>query len=144
VHQTGAADEARSREAYGPLAARVTVAPFIDDMAAAYGAADLVIGRAGAMTLAELAVLGRPAILIPLPTAANDHQRRNAEAFGAAGGAIVLPQAEATPERLAELVEDTLVDRHRLGAMASAMRALGRPGAASAIVDRLEALANAR
>lgn len=137
VHQTGAADEARCREAYGSLVGRVTVAPFIDDMAATYAAADLVIGRAGALTLAELAVLGRPAILIPLPTAADDHQRKNAEAFAAAGAAVVLPQAEATAERLADLIDSTLSDRHRLGAMASAMRALGRPEAARTIVDQL-------
>jgi UDP-N-acetylglucosamine--N-acetylmuramyl-(pentapeptide) pyrophosphoryl-undecaprenol N-acetylglucosamine transferase len=143
AHQTGAADEARVREAYGRagLAGAVEAAPFIDDMAGALGAADLVIARAGALTLAELAIVGRPAILIPLPTAADDHQSKNAAAFAGAGAAVVLPQPEATADRLAGLVADLLADAPRRRAMAAAMRTLARPDAARAIVDGLEAIA---
>ena len=79
--------------------------PFIDDMPAAYAAADLVIARAGAMTLAELAILGKPALLIPLPTAADDHQSKNAAAFADAGAARVLPQAGTTGAAAGRAVE---------------------------------------
>ena len=84
---------------------------FIEDMATAYAEADLVVARAGALTLAELAIAGRPAILIPLPTAADDHQRKNAEQFAQAGAALVLDQRSARAEdlaaRIAELARDS-------------------------------------
>ncbi len=144
VHQTGAADADRVLARYHHLgiAARVTVTPFIDDMAAAFRAADLVVGRAGALTLAELAVVGRPAVLIPFPHATDDHQTVNAAEMERAGAAAVLAQRDATPERLAALLGDLLAAPARRAAMAAAMTALGRPHAARQIVDRLEGLAN--
>jgi UDP-N-acetylglucosamine--N-acetylmuramyl-(pentapeptide) pyrophosphoryl-undecaprenol N-acetylglucosamine transferase len=143
VHQTGAAEAERLAPAYAELGAgdRVSVRGFIDDMVAAYGAADVVVGRAGALTLAELAMVARPAILVPLPTATDDHQTKNAQAFADAGAAVLLPQATTSAEMLASTVTGLLADAGRRQEMAAAMRALARPGAAAEIVDRLERLA---
>jgi len=147
VHQAGAADEARVRARYqelglldGPHAGRIEVRAFIDDMPAALASAELVVGRAGALTLAELAMTGRPAILIPLPTAAADHQTANAAEMARAGAAVVVPQAGATGETLARAIEDLFGDRARLATMSKAMAALGRPNATREIVDELETL----
>jgi UDP-N-acetylglucosamine--N-acetylmuramyl-(pentapeptide) pyrophosphoryl-undecaprenol N-acetylglucosamine transferase len=142
VHQTGPSDESRCNERYRAMAvaARIEVRPFIDDMATAYHGASLVIARAGALTLAELAIAGRPAILIPLPTAADDHQSKNAARFAAANAAVVLNQRTATGAELAQLLSDLLADSGRRLAMAAAMRSLARPKAAADVVDRLESL----
>ncbi|MBN2576100.1 MAG: undecaprenyldiphospho-muramoylpentapeptide beta-N-acetylglucosaminyltransferase [Deltaproteobacteria bacterium] len=146
VHQTGAAEQEKIAERYRALGLgdRVTVTAFIDDMAAAYAAADLVIARAGALTLAELAIAGKPAILIPLPTAADDHQSKNAARFAAAGAAVVLDQRQASPADLAARVRELAQSRERRAAMRAAMRGLARPRAAQAIVDHLEALTRGR
>ena len=143
VHQTGTADAERCQDRYRALglAERVTVRPFIEDMAAALGEAQLVVGRAGALTLAELAIVGRPAVLIPLPTAADDHQSKNAAAFAAAGAAVVLPQADATGATLAATLAPLLADPPRRLQMAQAMRTLARPTAAADVVQQLAALA---
>jgi UDP-N-acetylglucosamine--N-acetylmuramyl-(pentapeptide) pyrophosphoryl-undecaprenol N-acetylglucosamine transferase len=143
LHQAGAKDEARVRALYAalePPAPQIEVRPFIDDVPSALRAARLVIARAGALTLAELAIIGRPAILIPLPTAADDHQSFNAAELAEAGAAVVLPQTGLTAERLAILARELLDDPPRRTRMAVAMRALGRPDAASAIVDDLARL----
>jgi UDP-N-acetylglucosamine--N-acetylmuramyl-(pentapeptide) pyrophosphoryl-undecaprenol N-acetylglucosamine transferase len=142
VHQTGSADAERMRERYQRLGTgpKVEVRPFIDEMVAALAAADLVVARAGALTLAELAIMGKPALLIPLPTAADDHQSRNAAAFAEAGAALVLPQASTSAAELARLVGELAADGPRRARMAAAMSALGRPHAAKAIVDHLERL----
>jgi UDP-N-acetylglucosamine--N-acetylmuramyl-(pentapeptide) pyrophosphoryl-undecaprenol N-acetylglucosamine transferase len=110
VHQTGPSDEDRCGERYGVLSVsdRVEVRPFIDDMATEYHRASLVVARAGALTLAELAIAGRPTILIPLPTAADDHQSKNAARFAQAGAAIVLNQRTSTGAELAQLLSDLL------------------------------------
>jgi UDP-N-acetylglucosamine--N-acetylmuramyl-(pentapeptide) pyrophosphoryl-undecaprenol N-acetylglucosamine transferase len=143
VHQTGSADLDRISARYRELglAERVVVKAFINDMATAYAEADLVVGRAGALTLAELAIAGRPAILIPLPTAADDHQRKNAARFASAGAALVLNQGTARAEDLAVAIAELADDPARRAEMALAMRDLARPQAAQAIVDHLEALA---
>ena len=143
VHQTGPADEARVRERYGELglAELVDVRSFIDDMPAALTAASVVVGRAGALTLAELAMVGRPAILIPLPTAAADHQSRNAAAFARAGAAIVADQRTTSPEKLASLIKALCDDGARRAEMGRAMATLGRPDAARELVDELERVA---
>jgi UDP-N-acetylglucosamine--N-acetylmuramyl-(pentapeptide) pyrophosphoryl-undecaprenol N-acetylglucosamine transferase len=139
LHQAGKNDVERLSEAYANegMGARVQVESFIDDMVAAYAGADLVIGRAGALTLAELAIVGRPAILIPLPTAADDHQSKNALAFAEAGAAIVLRQGETSPGQLGDVIAQLLDDRPRLLRMAEAMKGLGRPNAAQDVVDGL-------
>jgi UDP-N-acetylglucosamine--N-acetylmuramyl-(pentapeptide) pyrophosphoryl-undecaprenol N-acetylglucosamine transferase len=143
VHQTGGADLARIQDRYRELglAERVVVKAFIEDMATAYAEADLVVARAGALTLAELAIAGRPAIFIPLPTAADDHQRKNAAQFASAGAAVVLDQGTASAEDLASAIAGLAKDSAKRASMGSAMRGLARPQAAQAIVDRLQALA---
>ncbi len=115
----------------------IQVRPFWDPIAQAYAAVDLVVARAGAMTLAELAAWGLPSILIPLPTAAADHQTSNAVAFAKAGAAIHLRESNLTPESLADAVHRVLGDGGRREVMASAARARGRPDAANAIAERL-------
>jgi len=143
VHQAGKADAERMQARYRELGldGRVEVRPFIDNMAAAYGAADLVIARAGALTLAELAIVGKPAILIPLPTAADDHQSKNAAHFERAGAAVVLSQRTSSAQDLASAVATLASDPRKRAAMGKAMRALAQPQAAQAIMDRLQTLA---
>lgn len=145
LHQTGKADAERVRAAYvaAGLGDHVEAQPFIDDMASAYAAADLVIGRAGALTLAELAIAGRASILIPLPTAADDHQTRNAQAFAAAGAALVCRQPDATGHGLAQTISELLSDSARLSAMGRASSTLARPDAARQIADALAQLTSA-
>jgi UDP-N-acetylglucosamine--N-acetylmuramyl-(pentapeptide) pyrophosphoryl-undecaprenol N-acetylglucosamine transferase len=146
VHQTGPSDLDRCSERYRSMgvADLVEARAFIDDMASAYQQSSLVVGRAGALTLAELAMAGRPAVLIPLPTAADDHQNKNAAHFAQAGAAIVLDQKTATGAQLAELLGTLSADPARRQTMAAAMRTLARPQAAQDIVDRLEKLAALR
>lgn len=124
----------RQAEAYlGCEAPRVRVRPYLAPIADAYAAADMAITRAGAMTIAELCAWGIPAVLVPLPTAAQDHQAHNARATERAGAAIHLPQGDLSPDRLAALVTAWQRDPARLAAMAGAARQRGRPGAADAI-----------
>jgi len=110
-------------------------------MAAEMMAADLVISRAGATTLAELAASGRPAVLVPFAKAADDHQRKNARVLEHAGAAVVVEEAALSGQQLAEVIEALVQDRPRLAAMAGAMSRLARPDAAARIVDRLLELA---
>src|SRR5262249_9383023 len=134
IHQTGKADYAEVGAAYARLGVAATVVPFIDDMQEVYTAADLVICRAGATTLAELTTLGKPAILIPYPYAADDHQRANAEVLVEAGAAHMILDAELTPERAGQAIRALVTDRQQLAAMARAAAALGRPDATAAVV----------
>lgn len=136
THQTGAADEARVRARYRALGLSYEEAharAFIDDMGAAYGQCDLVIGRAGATTIAEITALGLPSILVPFPQAADDHQSKNARYLESQGAARVLPQAGAGPEKLAALVEELCHDERLRKRMAEAARLLGRPDAAEKV-----------
>jgi UDP-N-acetylglucosamine--N-acetylmuramyl-(pentapeptide) pyrophosphoryl-undecaprenol N-acetylglucosamine transferase len=116
--------------------------PFVDDFGAALGAADLVVARAGG-SVWEIAAAGRPAILVPYPHATADHQRRNAEYFAAAGGAVVVDDA-AVAGRVPQLVAELLADAPRREQMAAAMRAAAKPDAAERIADELIVLAAAR
>ena len=143
VHQCGPAhaDAVRALYAELGLAGRVRVVPFIDDMPAALAAADLVVGRAGAGALSELCAIGRPGLLVPYPFAADDHQRVNADALVAAGAAVTVLNAEATPERLAREIAELAQDRPRLARMAAAAREVGRPEAAQHVALDLLALA---
>lgn len=134
IHQTGKADWAEVNETYAKLGVQAEVVPFIDNMQEVYAAADLVVCRAGANTVAELATMGKPAILIPYPYAADDHQRANAEVLVQAGAARMVLDAELTPERLREEISTFMHDRSRLEAMAQAAAALGRPDATAAVV----------
>ncbi|HEX9445326.1 MAG TPA: undecaprenyldiphospho-muramoylpentapeptide beta-N-acetylglucosaminyltransferase [Candidatus Binatia bacterium] len=140
VHQTGAADLEWVRTAYRDLPLEAEVMPFIEKMDEAYARADLVLCRAGAATIAELTVFGKPAILVPYPYAAYDHQRLNAEALRDRGAAEMILDRELDGGRLAALVGALYRDRARLAAMAGAARRLGRPEAAEKIVDACYAL----
>ncbi|KAB7623856.1 undecaprenyldiphospho-muramoylpentapeptide beta-N-acetylglucosaminyltransferase [Alkalilimnicola sp. S0819] len=136
-HQAGKRTLGIAREAYGVAGVEAEVSAFIDDMAAAYRWADLVICRAGALTVAELAVMGVPALLVPLPHAVDDHQRANARYLADAGAGELLSQRELTAQLLCERLEHYLHDdntRH-LAEMAERARALGRPDAAAAVAD---------
>jgi UDP-N-acetylglucosamine--N-acetylmuramyl-(pentapeptide) pyrophosphoryl-undecaprenol N-acetylglucosamine transferase len=144
VVQTGAEEWERTRAASstdGNGASRARVLPYIDDMETAYRVADLVVCRAGALTLAELSVLGKPAVLVPYPHATDDHQTRNAQAFAAAGAAIVVADAEMDGARLAACLQEIDADPHALARMGAAAAALtgGRDAA-----DELAALLVAR
>jgi UDP-N-acetylglucosamine--N-acetylmuramyl-(pentapeptide) pyrophosphoryl-undecaprenol N-acetylglucosamine transferase len=109
--------------------------PFEERMDLLYQAADLVVCRAGAITVAELAVAGVPAVLVPLPGAPGDHQARNAEVLVAAGAAVLVADERCTAEHLAEVLEPLLADPERLEAMGRAARALGRPDAADRVAE---------
>jgi UDP-N-acetylglucosamine--N-acetylmuramyl-(pentapeptide) pyrophosphoryl-undecaprenol N-acetylglucosamine transferase len=139
VHQTGVRDFEAVRVAYARREIRAEVQPFFHDMPARMAAADLVVCRAGAITVAELAAAGRAAVLIPYPQAADQHQLRNAEAFAAAGAARVLVQSELTGERLAREILGLLEQPERLRAMEQAARRLAVPDAAMRIADLIEA-----
>lgn len=137
VHQTGAAMRDAVEARYRELGIDAEVVSFIDDMAAAYASAAVVVARAGATTLAELQAIGRPAVLVPYPFAADDHQRKNAEALAREGAALCVPQDELTVHGLAATLDALLGDPNRRRAMAEAARRRGRPDAAASIVDDL-------
>jgi len=132
-HQAGRnkAEVARARYREAGLEARVT--EFIDDMAKAYEWADLVICRAGAITVSELAVVGVASVLVPYPHAVDDHQTRNAAFLVEGGAARLVPQSELEPETTGKMLRGLLSDRGRLLEMAKRARALGRPDATEAV-----------
>lgn len=144
VHQCGPAQEQETLAAWGAAApgVAVEVVGYLDEVAEAMAAVHLVVARAGAMTIAELAAAGRPAVLIPLAAAAA-HQVDNARAMERKGAAAVLAPGEVTVEALAAQLGRLLADRALLPRMAEAARRLARPRAASRIVDRLEELVEA-
>jgi UDP-N-acetylglucosamine--N-acetylmuramyl-(pentapeptide) pyrophosphoryl-undecaprenol N-acetylglucosamine transferase len=149
IHQTGAAEYNEVRAHYDSLRktreVSLEVVPFLDDMPAAFARADLIISRAGASTLAELAASGKASILAPFPFAADDHQMRNARAMEAAGAARVVPDAEFTGERMLREVGGILGAPGRLEAMEDAARSLAKAGAAERAADVLiEEAENAR
>ncbi|HEV2176095.1 MAG TPA: undecaprenyldiphospho-muramoylpentapeptide beta-N-acetylglucosaminyltransferase [Terriglobia bacterium] len=141
IHQTGERDFDEVRAAYEKHRLRAEICAFIENMAEAFARADLVVCRAGASTLAELAAAGKAAILIPFPGATDQHQLENARAFESAGAARVIEERELTPERLAREVMDLLSQPDRLRAMAIAARSLARPDAAGRIANLIEELA---
>jgi UDP-N-acetylglucosamine--N-acetylmuramyl-(pentapeptide) pyrophosphoryl-undecaprenol N-acetylglucosamine transferase len=140
AHQTGERDVEMVRAAYREAGLSADVEPFIYDMGRQLGQADVIVCRAGATTLAELTAAGKAAILIPLPTATDDHQRRNAEALERAGAAEILLQQEANGGALASRILALAADADRRARMGAAAHSLARPDAAKAIVDRALAL----
>jgi UDP-N-acetylglucosamine--N-acetylmuramyl-(pentapeptide) pyrophosphoryl-undecaprenol N-acetylglucosamine transferase len=136
THQTGERDLERVRGGYRDAGLSARVEPFLFAMDREMKAADLVICRAGATTLAELTAAGRPSILVPLPTAADDHQRKNAEVLAHAGAAELLEQSQMTGERLAARIVALASDAAQRDRMSKAALGLARPGAAAAIVDK--------
>ena len=144
THQTGERDLARVRDGYAAAGLTATIEPFFHDMNHRMRAADLVVARAGASTIAELTVLGRPSVLVPLPTAADDHQRKNARALAAAGAAEMIEESTLTGEALASRLLTLTSDAAALTRMAQAARTLGRPDAAARVADRVVALGEGR
>ena len=133
VHQTGKGDFERVQKLYKDLHVDADVRPFIDDMAATYAQADLIICRSGAGTCAEITAMGLPAILVPFPYAIYDHQTENAKELVETGAAILLPQTEMTPERLALEISELIRIPANLKRMRQAALALGRTDAAEQI-----------
>lgn len=141
VHQTGERDLVLVRDAYQHAGLDARVEAFLYEMDREMKQADVVVARAGATTLSELAAAGRPAVLVPLPTATDDHQRKNAAAFARAGGAVVVDERELTGERMAAALLAIAADPVRRQQMGAAARTLARPDAAARIADRVQALA---
>jgi len=141
LHQTGKEDVAPVEERYRKAGIAADVRAFIDDMASAYRDADLVIGRAGATTIAEITAIGRASLLIPFPHAADDHQTVNARSLERAGAARVFDQRSLTPRLLADAIAELLADGALRTRMAATARALGRPDAAREIAEALSSLA---
>jgi UDP-N-acetylglucosamine--N-acetylmuramyl-(pentapeptide) pyrophosphoryl-undecaprenol N-acetylglucosamine transferase len=139
LHQSGRRHLADLQAAYRDAGVDGQVVEFIDDMAAAYGQADLVICRAGAMTVAEVACAGVASLMVPFPHAVDDHQTTNARFLAERDAAMLLQQSELTPQRLAALLEG--LDRPGLLAMARSARALARPDAATQVADACESVA---
>jgi UDP-N-acetylglucosamine--N-acetylmuramyl-(pentapeptide) pyrophosphoryl-undecaprenol N-acetylglucosamine transferase len=135
IHATGPRDLAVVRQGYEAGGYRAAVEPFFQAMAAAYAAADLCVCRAGAGTVVELCALGKPSVLVPFPFAANDHQRYNAEAVVASGGARMVLDRELSGAAVAEIIRTCLRDREGLEAMARRAKALAKPDAASRLAD---------
>ncbi len=141
IHQSGTAHIEGLRAAYAAVGVAAETLPFIDDMAARYAAADLVICRAGASTVTEIAAVGVASILVPLPWAVDDHQTFNARFLSDCGAAILIPQAEFTPGKLAQLLQS--FTRDKLLAMACAARAAAKPDATRAVANICRELAHA-
>jgi UDP-N-acetylglucosamine--N-acetylmuramyl-(pentapeptide) pyrophosphoryl-undecaprenol N-acetylglucosamine transferase len=137
-HQAGRGKAEATEAAYRAAGVAADVTEFLIDMAGAYGWADLVVCRAGALTVSELAAAGVPAVLVPYPFAVDDHQTRNAAFLAEAGAAVLLRQAELTPTRLGGILAELLGDVARLRQMARAARRLACPDAARRVADACE------
>ncbi|RWH73758.1 MAG: undecaprenyldiphospho-muramoylpentapeptide beta-N-acetylglucosaminyltransferase [Mesorhizobium sp.] len=144
TQQARAEDVARVKAAYAELGVGVQVSPFFTDMAGRMAEAHLVMSRSGASTVSEIAVIGRPALLVPYPHALDHDQAANAAALAAAGGAELHLQSTLSAERIAQLVGALMQDPDRLVAMASAARSAGKPNAARLLADLTEAIASGK
>lgn len=138
VHQTGEAMRDEVAGAYEARGRAAEVLPFLHDMERRLAEADLVLCRAGATTCAELTVAGRASVLVPFAAAADDHQRKNAQALQQAGAAVMVEEKDLGGESLARAITGALADPGRLAAMEDAARGLGRPDAAARVADLLE------
>lgn len=134
THQTGEKDLAATTKRYADAGVPADCRAFIKDMAATYLAADLVIGRAGATTVAELAIAGKPAIFIPYPFAADNHQEINAREMATAGAALMFRQSELTADKLRAALEPLVSDAAKRAEMGAKMKALAKPEAAAAVI----------
>ncbi len=133
IHQTGEKDYVEAQAAYLKAMITAEVSPFIDDMPGAFARADLLLCRSGASTVAEATAAGKPAIFIPLPTAADDHQRQNAEIVARGDAARLLPQTELSADRLVTEIGSLLRDRALLARMSEAAHGFAHPDAAATI-----------
>jgi len=141
THQTGERDLELVKDGYRRAGLEARVEPFLFAMDREIRMADLVVCRAGATTIAELTAAGRPAVLVPLPTAADDHQRKNAEVLVAGGAAEIVEQKHLSGALIAERIATLIGDPERLAAMSAAARSMSRPNAARVIADRAMELA---
>ena len=139
VHQTGDKGLEPTRKRYADAGVAADCQPFIKDMASAYHQADLIIGRAGATTVAELAITGKPAVFIPYPFAADNHQEQNARQMADAGAALMFKQSELTATKLADALRPLVTDPAHRAEMGARMKALARPQAAATIIDWCQA-----
>ncbi len=144
IHQTGEGDLEEIRSVYRDRGMNAEVQPFIMDMASAYAAADLVVCRAGATSIAEITAMGKAAVLIPFPHAVEDHQTRNAEVLVRAGAAELLPESGLSGRRLAETVRAFAEHPKRIRRMEARSAGLGNAGAAAGMVDACLELVNAK
>jgi UDP-N-acetylglucosamine--N-acetylmuramyl-(pentapeptide) pyrophosphoryl-undecaprenol N-acetylglucosamine transferase len=135
IHQTGEREYNEVQAAYAGIAISSEVHKFIDDMPAFFSRADLVLCRSGASTVAEIAAAGKPAIFVPFPRAADDHQRRNAEAMEQANAAVVLEETRLDEVWLVDTIDALRQDAARLGKMSDAARAMAHPNAAKEIAE---------
>lgn len=140
TQQARADDAALVTETYAAMGVPAEVSPFFGDMADRLAAAHLVICRSGASTVSEIAVIGRPSLLVPYPHALDHDQAANAAALVAKGGAEVMPQAQLSPERLAQLISAAMKEPERLQAMAAAAKQVGHPDAAALLADLVVAI----
>jgi UDP-N-acetylglucosamine--N-acetylmuramyl-(pentapeptide) pyrophosphoryl-undecaprenol N-acetylglucosamine transferase len=139
VHQTGPNELEKVQIAYRhSVFSNARVVAYLDPIADEIAAADVVVSRAGAMTIGELAAIGRGAILVPFASATNNHQELNARVVEKAGGAIVITEAELSPERLAAAISEVLADPQRANRMGEAAKKLATPDATKSIVDLIE------
>ncbi len=138
LHGTGAADHERVAAAYNATGFEAQALPYITDILRAYEWADLVVARAGASSVSEIAVCGKASILVPLPTSAHDHQRYNARKFGEAGASLLMEESSLTGPTLAGALLELRADPERVSAMERAALLLARPDAAARIVDMVE------
>jgi UDP-N-acetylglucosamine--N-acetylmuramyl-(pentapeptide) pyrophosphoryl-undecaprenol N-acetylglucosamine transferase len=141
LHQSGRGQDEAVRAAYEALGVRADVRAFLDDVPGELARADVVVARSGAGAVAEIAAIGRAAIFVPFPFAADDHQRANAESLSKSNAAVCIIQREATPAKLAREIGALLEDAARREAMANAARRMGRPHAARDIAEDLLHLA---
>lgn len=146
THQTGEADFAKVSTKYADAGwgERANVRKYIDNMVAAFAEVDLVICRAGATTAAELIAAGKPSLMIPFPLAADDHQRKNAEAIAAAGAGRMILQPDLSGERLAAEINKLASEPDTINAMANAARGMAKGDAAAAVVDLVEQLVDSK
>jgi UDP-N-acetylglucosamine--N-acetylmuramyl-(pentapeptide) pyrophosphoryl-undecaprenol N-acetylglucosamine transferase len=135
THQTGEKDLVATTKRYADAGVTADCRAFIKDMATTYLAADLVIGRAGATTVAELAIAGKPAIFIPYPFAADNHQEINAREMADQGAALMFRQAELTADKLLAALKPLIADAAKRAEMGAKMKALAKPNAAAAVID---------
>jgi UDP-N-acetylglucosamine--N-acetylmuramyl-(pentapeptide) pyrophosphoryl-undecaprenol N-acetylglucosamine transferase len=142
IHQTGQRDYDRVLAAYEQSGISGEVHKFIDDMPGTFGRADLLVCRSGASTVAEIAAAGKPAIFVPFPAAADDHQNVNARALERVGAAVVVEESNLEAAYLVETIAALIADATRLQSMSVAARSLAHPQAVEEIVEMVRKLAN--
>ena len=142
VHQTGPNELQKVQQAYRTSGAfpNARVVAYLDPIVDEIAAADLVVSRAGAMTIGELSAIGRPAIFVPFAAATNNHQELNARVVEKAGGGIVVTEADLTPEKLGAAINEIMTDPERTRRMGAAAKALAAPQATKKIVDSIESI----